>query len=72
MFWDVFCTHYQQVSSVVYVRGGSYVRTRFLREVLGVYCFLAESVFSEFHSLHVQAKVTLICHRAEVPQLLCA
>lgn len=44
----------------------------FLRELLGFYCFLAESVFNEVHSLHIQARVTLICHRAEVPQLLCA
>lgn len=44
----------------------------FLRELMEFYCFLAESVFNEFHSLHIQAKVTLICHRAEVPQLLCA
>lgn len=73
MFRDLFCTCSQQVSSVVCkLRGGGYVRTPFLREILGGFCFLVESVLSKFHSLHICVEVTLICHKAEVPQPLCA
>lgn len=54
------------------VSNGSNVGTLFLREIWGLFCILAETDFIEFHSLHIEAAVPLICRGAEVPQLLCA